>query len=43
MPRFGHTAVMLGALLYVFGGTNEMAVLNDMWTLNTENWTWTEV
>jgi N-acetylneuraminic acid mutarotase len=31
VPRYGHTATVIGENMYVFGGNSQEALLNDMW------------
>jgi hypothetical protein len=41
-PRSGHTAVVKGNMMYVFGGKADKNIkLNDLWAFNMQNHTWT--
>jgi N-acetylneuraminic acid mutarotase len=41
--RRGHSATLLGNLLYIIAGTSLNGMLNDVWILDMQNWTWTEM
>jgi len=41
--RYGHTAVVHGDLLYVFGGQGQFGCLNDLWVFDFVACTWTMV
>jgi dynein heavy chain len=46
-PRGGHTATLIGDLLYIFGGYGGLGYsrrdLDDLFALNLVNWTWTRI
>lgn len=42
--RLGHTASLVGELMFVIGGRGDPGnVLNDVWVLNTMNYEWMEL
>lgn len=42
--RSGHTAVLDGNFMYIFGGSNVINdKLNDLWRLNLTEHTWEEI
>lgn len=46
-PRAGHSATAIGDLVYIFGGYGGLGYsrrdLDDLYSLNTYDWTWTKV
>lgn len=46
-PRAGHTATLIGEVVYVFGGYGGMGYsrrdVDDLHTLNVHTWTWTKL
>mmetsp|Transcript_19228 Transcript_19228/g.67890 ORF Transcript_19228/g.67890 Transcript_19228/m.67890 type:complete len:894 (-) Transcript_19228:140-2821(-) len=40
-PRSSHSAVVVGDYMWVYGGMGKACVLNDLWTLNLRNTSWT--
>lgn len=41
--RFGHSAVRINHSMFIFGGWDGVATLNDLWEYNLKEKTWTEV
>lgn len=40
LPRMGHTCVMVGTRMAMFGGYNGNKTFDDFWVFNTENASW---
>lgn len=44
MPRYGHSAHVVGSKMFIFGGkTNSGALLRDVWFLDMIDWVWIQV
>lgn len=43
LGRAGHSAVLIGYDLYIFGGENMSLYLNDLYALNTMTWQWRRI
>ena len=41
--REGHIAVLVGSLLYIYGGTSLTQILSDVFTLDMNSFYWTQV
>ena len=41
--RYGHTAVLVGSRMFVWGGKSESTLLGDMYFLDLEKWAWVPV
>ena len=39
-PRAAHSAVVVGDLIYLFGGNDGETLFNDLYVLDTTNWIW---
>jgi N-acetylneuraminic acid mutarotase len=42
-PRGGHSMVVVEDILYIFGGRNETAFMNDFWTFDLLDDTWSQI
>jgi hypothetical protein len=42
-PRFGHSAVLVGSRMFVFGGKSDKETLRDVTFLDLVTWTWIPV
>ena len=43
-PRTGHSAVVYGERMIIFGGKNdENEKMNDVWVLDLIQWTWSQI
>jgi hypothetical protein len=41
--RYGHSSIYISGQLYVYGGCTTNGVLNDLFVLNTRDWTWKQI
>lgn len=42
-PRRGHASILVSNKMWIFGGTNDLNVFNDLWYFNLENHSWNKV
>ena len=42
-PRAAHSANIIGSKLYIFGGWNGFSAFNDVFAMDLENYTWSEI